>query len=70
LVELTKEKENGKFKKKKKRNVPWTELIIIDPHTMWYQIFKIIIVISSIYSSLLYAVVAAFRFDLDYASYD
>jgi hypothetical protein len=38
--------------------------------TLGYQAFKIIIVLTSIYSSLLYAVLAAFRLDLDYETYD
>lgn len=45
-------------------------MIIINPYKMSYQIFKVVIVISSIYSSFLYAAIAAFRFDLDYETYD
>jgi hypothetical protein len=44
--------------------------IVINPMTLKYQIFKFIIVLASIYSSLIYAVSAAFRVDLDFYSYD
>ena len=47
-----------------------SEKLIISPVTMKYQIFKLVIVISSIYSSLLYAVIGAFRLDLDYDTYE
>jgi len=36
---------------------------------MKYQMFKLIVVVDSIYSSLFYAVYASFRSDLDYANH-
>jgi hypothetical protein len=62
------EKEGDEKIKKKidEEGFNFKEWIVIDPMTMKYQIFKLIIVIDSIYSSLFYAVYAAFRSDLDY----
>ena len=37
--------------------------------TMKYQMFKLIVVVDSIYSSLFYAVYASFRSDLDYVNH-
>jgi hypothetical protein len=62
------EKEGDEKIKKKidEEGFNFKEWIVIDPMTMKYQIFKLIIIIDSIYSSLFYAVYAAFRSDLDY----
>ena len=65
-MELSKSSVQLPSKRKKVIVKPWTQLIIIDPQTIGYQIFKFVIVLSSIYSSVIYAEVAAFRFDLDY----
>ena len=57
-------------KKKIEKRFDFKDWIIIDPMTMKYQIFKLIVVVDTIYSSLFYAVFAAFRVDMDYGSRD
>lgn len=58
----------GPNKKMEEKRFDFKDWIIIDPMTMKYQIFKLIVVVDTIYSSLFYAVFAAFRVDLDYGS--
>ena len=51
--------------KKKRANRPFLEMIIISPHWMPYQLFKMVIIPLCIVSSFLYAYFAAFRYDVD-----
>ena len=70
MVDKEAEKKAEIHEKQKEKSFNFKEWIVIDPMTMHYQIFKLIVVVDSIYSSLFYAVWAAFRTDLDYKSHE
>ena len=67
LIKTKKEKlgEENKEKSPNKESIDWNRLLIINPKSIYYRIYSVIIVMLRIISSLVYMSFAAFRHDVE-----